>query len=116
MGATNPKPNRRKTEKAIRDRAGVPVLLCYDEENDKTIMIRATEDGNMYSVIGILNSDGDTLQLSGETQNNQNSMFTNTDNTEGELETLLQELRIMNIHLTSMTGMNITKDDLGDDY
>lgn len=114
MGDTTPKPNRRKTEKAVRDRAGVPVLLCYDEDNDKTIMIRASESGNMYSVIGVIDSDGDTLNLSGATQNNNNSIFTNTDNTEGELEDLLAELRIMNIHLTSMTGMNITRDDLGD--
>lgn len=38
-------PIRRKTEKAVRDRAGVPVGLLYDETNDKTIMQRANTDG-----------------------------------------------------------------------
>jgi hypothetical protein len=40
-----PGPIRRKSEKAVRDRAGVPVGLLYDEINDKTIMQRGGEEG-----------------------------------------------------------------------
>ena len=43
-------PIRRKSEKAVRDRAGVPVLLFYDEANDKTVMARSTSDGNLEVV------------------------------------------------------------------
>jgi hypothetical protein len=43
-------PIRRKTEKAVRDRAGVPVGLLYDEKNDKTIMHRASATGAAYHV------------------------------------------------------------------
>lgn len=106
---------RKVSERAVRDRAGVPVLLVYDEENDKTVMVRSTEDGSLYSVIGVLDSDGETLQLTGTNQNNQNRVSTNTDDLESELMNILTQLRIMNIHLTAMTGMNITKDDLGDE-
>ena len=115
MGATTPKPVRRKTEKAIRDRAGVPVLLFYDEVNDKTIMARANADGSMYSIIGVIDGDGDTLRLSGEEQNNKTHLYVNQDNIEGALGDLLNELRIMNIHLSNMTDMQINYDDVGED-
>ncbi len=42
---------RRKTEKAVRDRAGVPVTLLYDETNDKTIMARGDANGQQSVVI-----------------------------------------------------------------
>ena len=49
-------PIRRKTEKAVRDRAGVPVGLLYDETNDKTIMARGTATGatetTLYDALG----------------------------------------------------------------
>jgi hypothetical protein len=41
-------PIRRKTEKAVRDRAGVPVTLLYDETNDKTIMARSRNGGEQF--------------------------------------------------------------------
>ena len=36
---------RRKTEKAVRDRSGVPVQLLYNEDDDETIMARGTTSG-----------------------------------------------------------------------
>jgi len=117
-------PIRRKTEKAIRDRAGVPVLLFYDETNDKTIMARANADGQMYVVatvsgevdatLIVKDGDGDDLELGGETQNNMNKLFVNSDNVEGKLGQLLTELKIMNYHLSSMTDMQIDKHDIGE--
>jgi len=44
-------PIRRKSEKAVRDRAGVPVGLLYDEANDKTIMQRGDSTGSGSVVI-----------------------------------------------------------------
>jgi hypothetical protein len=105
-------PIRRKTEKAIRDRSGVPVLLFYDETNDKTIMARATDDGRMYTIVGVIDGDGNTLSLSGETQNNQTKLAVNSDNVEELLESTLSELRIMNFHLSNITGMQVTREDL----
>jgi len=117
-------PIRRKTEKAVRDRAGVPVMLLYDEENDKTIMARADADGQMYVVATISGTvdatlivkdgDGDDLELGGETQNNQNKLFVNSDSVEGKLDQLLSQLKIMNYHLSSMTDMQIDKHDIGE--
>ena len=119
-------PIRRKTEKAVRDRAGVPVMLLYDEENDKTIMARADADGQIYVVATISGTvdvdatlivkdgDGDDLELGGETQNNQNKLFVNSDSIEGKLEQLLTQLKIMNYHLSDMTDMQIDKHDIGE--
>ena len=39
-------PIRRKTEKAVRDNAGVPVGLLFDEGNDVTVMQRGTANGD----------------------------------------------------------------------
>jgi hypothetical protein len=117
-------PIRRKTEKAVRDRAGVPVTLLYDETNDKTIMARADSSGQIYVVATISgevetglvkDEDGDNTYLEIEEQNNRNKLFVNSDDVVGELEDLLTELRIMNIHLSNMTDMQISKDDLGED-
>jgi hypothetical protein len=105
-------PIRRKSEKAVRDRAGVPVLLFYDETNDKTIMARATDDGKMYTIMGVLDGNGDTLSLSGSSQNNQNRLAVDTENVEGTLESILSELRIMNFHLSNITDMQVTREDL----
>ena len=107
-------PIRRKSEKAVRDRAGVPVLLFYDEENDKTIMARASTGGESYTLIGVLDGSGDWKGLSGEAQNNQTKLFINDDNIVGKLNKLLDELKIMNYHLSNVTDMQITKDDLGE--
>jgi hypothetical protein len=113
-------PIRRKTEKAIRDRAGVPVLLFYDEDNDKTIMARASEDGEL-KIIGevdatiiLKDADGNDLELTGEVQNNQNKLFVNSDSIEGKLDQLLTQLKIMNYHLSDMTDMQIDKHDIGE--
>lgn len=112
-------PIRRKTEKAVRDRAGVPVTLLYDETNDKTIMARADSSGQIYVVATITGTikdiEGDDSYLETEEQNNRNKLFVNSDDVVGELEDLLTELRIMNIHLSNMTDMQIGKDDLGED-
>jgi hypothetical protein len=109
-------PIRRTTEKAVRDRAGVPVLLFYDEENDKTIMARASEDGELHimGTVTLQDRDGDPVYTGSVQQNNQDQLYTNTDTTEGELEDLLSELRIMNVHLSGISGMHITKEDIGD--
>jgi hypothetical protein len=107
-------PIRRKSEKAIRDRGGVPVLLFYDEANDKTIMARATDDGKMYTVVGVLDGDGNIVSPSAEKQNNQNKLFVNSDNVEGKLDQLLTQLKIMNYHLSNMTDMQIDKHDIGE--
>jgi len=117
-------PIRRKTEKAIRDRAGVPVTLLYDETNDKTIMARASSDGQLYIVgeisgevdatLIVKDQEGNELELSGETQNNQNKLFVNSDSVEGKLDQLLSQLKIMNYHLSSMTDMQIDKHDIGE--
>jgi len=119
-----PGPIRRKTEKAIRDRAGVPVTLLYDETNDKTIMARASSDGQLYIVgeisgevdatLIVKDQEGNELELSGETQNNQNKLFVNSDSVEGKLDQLLSQLKIMNYHLSSMTDMQIDKHDIGE--
>jgi hypothetical protein len=105
-------PIRRKTEKAVRDRAGVPVLLFYDEENDKTIMARASADGHQYTIVGVLDGNGNMLSLSGEVQNNQNKLAVNSDDVEGSLKSILSELRIMNFHLSNITDMQVEREDI----
>lgn len=111
-------PIRRKTEKAIRDRAGVPVLLFYDETNDKTIMARADENGAL-TIIGEVTAlmtaydkDGDQLVLDAVTQNNENQLAINDDGVEGSLKSILSELRIMNFHLSNITDMQVEREDI----
>jgi hypothetical protein len=105
-------PIRRKTEKAIRDRAGVPVLLFYDEENDKTIMARGTADGSSYTILRVLDGGGEEIPLNGETQNNNSQLMINSDDVIGELQSIGMQLRIMNFHLSNITDMQVEKEDL----
>ena len=58
-------PIRRKTEKAVRDRAGVPVTLLYDETNDKTIMSRGNASGQQIVNVPTIDSavDGATTSI-----------------------------------------------------
>ena len=113
-------PIRRKTEKAIQDRAGVPVLLFYDEINDKTIMARANADGHLQVVgevtalMTAYDGSGDQITLSAEEQNNQNQLMVNSDDVMGALKSLEDELRIMNFHLSIVTDTQIRKSDIGD--
>jgi hypothetical protein len=44
---SNPRPVRRKTERAVRDASGNPVTLLYDESTDSTVMARGTATGEV---------------------------------------------------------------------
>ena len=107
-------PIRRKTEKAVRDRAGVPVGLLYDETNDKTIMNRGTDEGaastNVQSIEDCVEFD----------TNIQSAVELSVDPTQpiynyGEiLPQILSTLKKIEYHLSLMTDTNINEYDLGD--
>lgn len=108
-----PGPKRRKTERAIRDQAGNPVILCYDEENDRTVMVRGDIQGGM-KVIGMLYDDRSDSYTPGQgaEQGGVNKMFTNTDTLEDKMEDVLEQLQMMNMHLSHMTGIYLDREDI----
>lgn len=101
-------------ENALWDGNRHAVTLVYDEENDVLKMLRANENGELIVIGSVVNYDGDTISLSGETQNNQNKLFVNHDDLITKLDKLETQLKIMNFHLGNITDVNLTKDDLGE--
>jgi hypothetical protein len=111
-----PGPVRRKTEKAIKDQGGNPVILAYDEVNDRTVMVRGDISGGLR-VIGMMYdpSEGEYIPGQGATQGGVNKAFINTDHLEDLMSGVIEQLRILNVHMASMTDMDINKQDLGDE-
>lgn len=107
-------PKWKHKEWSVRDRNDVPVLLLYDRENDYTIMASATENGELKVIGYLIDQDGDPLAPTGVTENNQNKMITSDAEVRDLLDSLHTELKIMNIHLSNVTDMQIDKDDIGD--
>jgi hypothetical protein len=93
--------------------------MLYDETNDKTIMARANTDGSL-TIVGTIDGavtvavdgDGTATTLHTAEQNNQNQLAVNTDNVEDQLNSIFKELRIMNFHLSNMTDMQISREDI----
>ena len=109
-----PGPKRRKTEKAVIDAGGTPVILAYDEVNDRTVMVRGDIQGGLR-VTSMLYNGEVYVPSTGATQGGVNKVFTNTDNLESLLESMLEQQRLMNYHLAYLSDMQINKDDLGDE-
>lgn len=108
-----PGPKRRKTERAVRDQAGNPVILCYDEENDRTVMVRGDIVGGM-KVIGMLYDDTTDSYKPGQgaEQGGINKSFINTDTLEDKMEDVLEQLQILNLHMSHMTEMSLDREDI----
>ena len=106
-----PGPKRRKTEKAVIDAGGTPVILAYDEVNDRTVMVRGDISGGMR-VMGMLYQDGTYVPIGGTTQGGMNKSFINTDNLEDKMENVLEQLKILNLHMSSITDMWLDKEDI----
>ena len=106
-----PGPKRRKTEKAVIDAGGTPVLLAYDEVNDRTVMVRGDILGGMR-VMGMLYQDGTYVSHGGATQGGVNKAFTNTDNLEDKIENVVEQLKMLNIQMAHMTDIWLTKEDI----
>ena len=106
-----PGPKRRKTEKAVIDAGGTPVILAYDEVNDRTVMVRGDIKGGM-KVIGML-YDGETyIPSGGAGQGGMNKAFINTDALEDKMEDVLEQLQILNLHMASITDMWLDREDI----
>lgn len=107
-----PGPRNRKTERPVMNN-GVPVLLVYDEENDRTVMVRGDIQGGM-KVIGMM-YDGvndEYIAPSGSGQGGINKQFINTDTLEDKMEDVLEQLQILNLHMSHMTGIWLDREDV----
>jgi len=109
-----------KSENALWDGNKQTVTLVYDEDNDAIKMLRVNSDGELVvstrpqEPVTVIDSDGDELTLSGETQNNKAHLFVNTDNVEDLLHDLIVEMRKINFQLAIMTDTSLQDEDVGD--
>jgi hypothetical protein len=108
-----PGPKRRKTEKAVIDAGGTPVILAYDEVNDRTVMVRGDIAGGM-KVIGMLYDpvEGEYIPGHGAEQGGMNKAFINTDSLEEKVENVIEELRILNMHMSHITDIWLNREDM----
>lgn len=106
-----PGPKRRKTEKAVIDAGGTPVMLAYDEVNDRTVMVRGEIAGGMR-VTGMLYNGEVYIAGGGTGQGGMNQAFVNTDKLEDKMEDVLEQMKILNLHMSSITDMWLDKEDI----
>ena len=106
-----PGPKRRKTEKAVIDAGGTPVILAYDEVNDRTVMVRGDITGGMR-VMGMLYQDGTYVPIGGTTQGGMNKSFINTDNLEDKMENVIELLKMITIQMAHMTDVWLEREDI----
>ena len=110
-----PGPIKRKTERAVTDKGNVPVLLLYDEDNDRTVMARGDISGGM-KVIGMLydssTENGEYLTPGGATQGGLTKAFMNTDTLEDKVENIIEQLKILNLNIAHMTGLYLDREDI----
>ena len=102
---------RRKTERAVIDRGGTPVILAYDEENDRTVMVRGDIIGGMR-VIGMLYDGESYIPSEGASQGGMNKAFINTDTLEDKMEDVLEQLQILNLHMQAITNISLDREDI----
>lgn len=100
------------SEKAYWDANKHPVLLAYDEDNDAIKMVRVDHEGNLVIVGTMKNEDGTDIVFNGATSGGVNKLFINTDDLEMKLHQLFIELRKINLHLASLTDLDIHKEDV----
>jgi len=106
-----PGPKRRKTEKAVIDAGGTPVILAYDEVNDRTVMVRGDIKGGMKVMCMLY--DGETYIPGGGTQaGGMNKAFVNTDSLEDKMEDVLEQLQILNLHMAHITDIWLDREDI----
>lgn len=109
-----------KSENALWDGNRNSVTLVYDEDSDTIKMLRINSDGELVvstkaqESIATEDSDGDLLNISGETQNNKAQLYVNTDNVEDLLHDLIVEMKKINFQLAIMTDTSLQDEDVGD--
>ena len=111
MAIRTPK-NNSGSENAYWDGNKVPVNLVYDAENNTIKMVRSNKNGELITIASVENN-GSTINLSGATQNNQNQLYVNTDVLEDTLNSLLKEMKKINLQLAIMTDMVLQDEDMG---